>query len=145
MRTKKHKNVKNSHLPENPQQAETPLENQEIPDTANVPEDNINDAVNQVEDAVMKVMMEFFSEEMLPIFGITEKATAFMPTEEVHLELRKGYQDFNLEMEDGSIAHFGFQSTNGGTKDLRRFRAYEGDLSYMLQKPVTTYVLFSGK
>ncbi|MCD7736180.1 MAG: hypothetical protein LUI07_04330 [Lachnospiraceae bacterium] len=104
-----------------------------------------SDTVNQTEDAVMKVMMEFFTEEMLPLFGITQKAIAFIPTEDVHIELMKGYQDFNLEMEDGSIAHFEFQSTNGGVKDLRRFKAYEGNLNYKLQKPVTTYVLFSGK
>ncbi len=100
---------------------------------------------NQTEDAVMKTMMEFFAEEMLPIFGIKQKVTAFAPTEEIHLDLRKGYLDFNLMMEDGSIAHFEFQSTNGGTQDLRRFHTYEANLSYVLKKPVTTYVLFSGK
>ncbi|MCD7762853.1 MAG: hypothetical protein LUI14_06575 [Lachnospiraceae bacterium] len=106
---------------------------------------NDDSPANQIEDGVMKTMMEFFAEEMLPVFGITQKVKAFAPTEEIHLDLKKGYQDFNLLMEDGSIAHFEFQSTNGGVKDLRRFRAYEANLSYLLQRPVTTYVLFSGK
>lgn len=124
------------------QQAETSLENSIDSGTTN---QNDIDSITQTEDAVMKLMMEFFSEEMLPVFGITQKATAFTLTEEIHLELMKGYLDFNLVMEDGSISHFEFQSTNGGKKDLRRFRTYESNLRYILQKPVTTYVLFSGK
>ncbi|MCD8336204.1 MAG: hypothetical protein LUD18_02835 [Lachnospiraceae bacterium] len=92
----------------------------------------------------MKVMMEFFSKEMLPLFGIKTKVTGVLATEEVQIKLSKGYEDFNLEMEDGSIAHFEFQSTNGGTDDLRRFRSYESSLSYKLKRPVLTYVLFSG-
>ncbi|MCC8045771.1 MAG: hypothetical protein LIP12_09760 [Clostridiales bacterium] len=100
--------------------------------------------VDKVEDGVMKVMMEFFSEEMLPVFGITTKATGILATEEVQIKLSKGYEDFNLEMEDGSIAHFEFQSTNKGTEGLRRFRVYESSLSYKMKKPVITYVLFSG-
>ncbi|MCD8075837.1 MAG: hypothetical protein LUF27_12565 [Lachnospiraceae bacterium] len=123
-------------------QAETLPEKNTASDTNN--QNNI-DSVTHTEDAVMKLMMEFFSEEMLPVFGITQKATAFTLTEEIHLELKKGYLDFNLIMEDGSVSHFEFQSTNGGKKDLRRFQTYESNLSYILQKPVTTYVLFSGK
>ncbi|MCD7716119.1 MAG: hypothetical protein LUI39_06680 [Lachnospiraceae bacterium] len=70
--------------------------------------------------------------------------TALAPTEQVHIELRKGLQDFNLVMDDSSISHFEFQSQNGGKRDLRRFRSYEADASYQLGQPVTTYVLFSG-
>ncbi|MCD7743871.1 MAG: hypothetical protein LUI13_01035 [Lachnospiraceae bacterium] len=100
---------------------------------------------SQTEDGIMKVMMGFFTEEMLPHFGISQKVSAYTLTEEVQLVLRKGYQDFNFLMEDKSIIHFEFQSKNGGTEDLRRFRSYEGNLSYQLKAPVTTYVLFSGK
>lgn len=35
-----------------------------------------------------------------------------LPTEEIHLELRKGFEDFNYLMEDDTIKHFEFQSTN---------------------------------
>jgi len=93
----------------------------------------------------MKTMLQYFADEMLPAFGISEKVKAYAPTEHVHVEIKKGLQDFNLVMEDDSIAHFEFQSTNGGRRDLRRFRSYEADTSYQLEKPVTTYVLFSGK
>ncbi|MCD8104326.1 MAG: hypothetical protein LUF35_04825 [Lachnospiraceae bacterium] len=76
-------------------------------------------SINQTEDTVMKVMMEFFSEEMLPVFGITQSVKSFTMTEEVHLDINKGLQDFNLVMDDESIAHFEFQSTNGGRRDLQ--------------------------
>jgi len=142
MNKRYHSNQEELPLSDSTQQPEVSLESSASCDTAN--QNNI-DSVSQTEDAVMKLMMEFFSEEMLPVFGITQKATAFTLTEEIHLELKKGYLDFNLVMEDGSVSHFEFQSTNGGTKDLRRFRTYESNLSYILQKPVTTYVLFSGK
>ncbi len=102
------------------------------------------DKTNQTEDAVMKSMMRFFADEMLPAFGITKKVKDLAPTEQVHVEIRKGLLDFNLVMDDSSISHFEFQSTNGGRRDLRRFRSYEADASYQFGQPVTTYVLFSG-
>ncbi|MCD8075839.1 MAG: hypothetical protein LUF27_12575 [Lachnospiraceae bacterium] len=142
MNKRYHSKLEELPLSDSTQQIEVFLENSTDSGTTN---HNDMDSVNQTEDAVMKLMMEFFSEEMLPVFGITQKATAFTLTEEIHLELKKGYLDFNLVMENGSISHFEFQSTNGGKKDLRRFRTYESNLSYILQKPVTTYVLFSGK
>ena len=61
------------------------------------------------------------------------------------MELRHGFEDFNYLMEDGSIKHFEFQSTNEGVNGLRRFRLYEAQLGYQYGRPVTTYVLFSGK
>lgn len=67
------------------------------------------------------------------------------PTELVHLEVKTFHEDFNLVMEDGSWAHFEFQSENEGREGLKRFRAYEAVASYQYKVPVTTYVLFSGK
>lgn len=37
---------------------------------------------------------------------------SFAPTELVHLELQKLFQDFNFIMEDGTWKHFEFQSKN---------------------------------
>ncbi len=99
---------------------------------------------SQTEDAVMKSMMQFFADELLPVFGISKKVKYLAPTEQIHIEIKKGLQDFNMFMEDDSITHFEFQSTNGGTNDLRRFRTYESTASYQFGRPVTTYVLFSG-
>ena len=98
----------------------------------------------QREDAVLKTTMQFFADELLPFFQIDGKVVGFGPTELVHLELQKLFEDFNLVMEDGSWKHFEFQSTDGGIKDLRRFRTYEAVASYHHNTDVSTYVLYSG-
>lgn len=66
------------------------------------------------------------------------------PTEVVHLQLRKLYQDFNLVMKDGSWIHFEFQSTDKGLEDLKRFWTYEALTTYQYNVEVRTYVLYSG-
>ena len=115
--------------------------------TKNVTKEKTDAAKNRVsqhEDAILKTMMNFFAEELLPYFGIQGKATVVLPTESIHLELRKLYEDFNFRMEDGRIVHFEFQSRNGGVPDLRRFRLYEAVLGDQYQSAVVTYVLYSG-
>lgn len=98
----------------------------------------------QQEDSSLKVSMQFFADELLPYFGISGKVVAFAPTELVHLELQKLFQDFNMVMEDGTWKHFEFQSTNEGLIGLKRMRTYEAMTSYQHKVDVTTYVLFSG-
>lgn len=88
--------------------------------------------------------MHFFADEVLPFLNIPGKVIGFAPTELVRLDIQKFFQDFNLVMEDGSWKHFEFQSTDGGIKDLKRFRVYEAVTSYQYSVPVTTYVLYSG-
>lgn len=99
---------------------------------------------SQTEDAVLKTVMQYFKDELLPYFGIQKKAIRIAPTEETHLEIHKLFQDFNLVMEDGSWSHFEFQSTNEGLDGLKRFRVYEAVTSYHHKVRITTYVLFSG-
>lgn len=112
-----------------------------------ISEANINNdgGYSQVEDAVMKTVMQCFKDELLPYFGIKEKAVAIAPTEAVYLELKKILQDFNLVMKDGSWIRFEFQSKNEGLEGLKRFRVYESVTSYQYKVKITTYVLFSGK
>ena len=100
--------------------------------------------IGQHEDAVLKMSMQFFADELLPYFNIKGKVVSFAPTELVHLELQKLFQDFNFVMEDGTWKHFEFQSTNEGLNGLKRFRAYESFTSYHHKVAVETYVLFSG-
>ena len=100
--------------------------------------------VFQEEDAALKTVMHFFADEVLPFLNIPGKVIGFAPTELVRLDIQKFFQDFNLVMEDGSWKHFEFQSTDGGIKDLKRFRVYEAVTSYQYSVPVTTYVLYSG-
>ena len=100
---------------------------------------------NQIEDSVMKTMVRFFADELLPYLGIKGKVKMIAPTEEIHMEIKRLYEDMNLIMDDGTWKHFEFQSTNGGITDLKRFRVYEALTSQENKVPVVTYVLFSGK
>lgn len=102
-------------------------------------------SVYQHEDAIMKSMMQFFANELLPYLGIHEKVIGIAPTESTILEFHKYFQDNNLIMEGGSWKHFEFQSSSKGIKDLKRFRSYEAVISYQYNVSVTTCVLFSGK
>ena len=68
-------------------------------------------SLSQVEDAVMKTAIQYFGDELLTFLGIEGTTAYITPTEQVHLDLKKQYQDFNLVMEDGSWKHFEFQST----------------------------------
>ncbi|MEE1032692.1 MAG: hypothetical protein U0L12_11235 [Ruminococcus sp.] len=101
--------------------------------------------IHQQEDAALKVVAQYFQEELLNYLGITGKVVGIAPTESVHVELRKFYQDFNFVMEDGTWKHLEFQSTDKGIQDLKRFRVYEALTSYTNNVEITTYVLYSGK
>ena len=101
--------------------------------------------ITQHEDAALKVMMQFFADEILPFLGIENKVVSAVPTESIYLELKKQHQDFNFVMEDGTWKHFEFQSTDGGIEDLKRFRSYESVASYTHGVEITTYVLYSGQ
>lgn len=101
--------------------------------------------LSQHEDHALKVTAQFFQDEIMPALNIEGEVVGVLPTEEIYLELKKGAEDFNYLMSNDSIKHFEFQSTNGGVDDLKRFRVYEAQLSYKHKKPVTTYVLFSGR
>ena len=102
-------------------------------------------ANNQHEDAAIKMMVDFFREELLAYFQIEGKVVGIAPTEVVDLKIHKLFQDFNLIMDDNSWKHFEFQSTNEGLVGLKRFRVYEAVTSYQHKVEVTTYVLYSGK
>ncbi len=101
-------------------------------------------SLSQVEDAVMKTAIQYFGDELLTFLGIEGTTAYITPTEQVHLDLKKQYQDFNLVMEDGSWKHFEFQSTNEGISGLKRFRTYEAVASQQYGVSITTYVLYSG-
>ena len=100
--------------------------------------------IQQQEDAALKTCMQFFADELLPYLGIGGRVSSYGPTELVHLDLKKLFQDFNLIMEDGTWKHFEFQSTNEGLAGLKRFRAYEALTSYQYKVSIETYVLYSG-
>ena len=67
--------------------------------------------ISQHEDAALKVTAQFFRDEIMPVLNIEGTVVSILPTEEIHLELKKGFEDFNYLMSDDSITHFEFQST----------------------------------
>lgn len=95
----------------------------------------------QTEDIVFKVAGTYFGEEALAFFKIPQKMRRVMPTEKIHLEARRMYEDFNIEMENGEIYHFEFESDPLSRQDLRRFRQYEAVTGCIYQKDVVTYVV----
>lgn len=104
-----------------------------------------NSTPNQAEDTALKSMAMYFKDQLFPFFNIKGEVDHIGPTETVHLEIKKFYQDFNFVMKDGSWIHFEFQSTdNKALDDLKRFRCYEAFNSYQYKVDVHTYVLFSG-
>ena len=44
--------------------------------------------VSQHEAAALKVMMQFFADEILPFLGISGKVVSIAPTESIYLELK---------------------------------------------------------
>ena len=119
----------------------------ENPTTISVPvviDTTSKQKLNQAEDAINKLTAQYFGDEILPYLHIEGKIDHISSTELTHLELKKYYQDFNYVMKDGSWTHLEFQSTDGGEKDLKRFRVYEAVTSHQNDVDVKTYVLYSG-
>lgn len=102
-------------------------------------------AYSQIEDAALKVAARFFGEELFPYFGIKETPVGILPTEMVHLEIKKMYEDFNFLMKDNSWLHLEFESDSITREDLRRFREYEAVTSRTYGVEVTTIVVCSSR
>lgn len=96
------------------------------------------------EDLALKTAMQYFGDVLLGQLGISEGKIVPIPTESIHLDLRRQEEDFNYLVDGTRIYHFEFQSRNGGRKDLRRFRSYEVALSDTYGMEVITYVIFTG-
>ena len=107
-------------------------------------DETVRQKLDKAEDAVYKLSTQYFGDVILPFLEIEGEIDHIGSTEITHLELKKYYQDFNYVMKDGSWTHLEFQSTDGGEKDLRRFRAYEAVTAHQNEVDVRTYVLYSG-
>lgn len=100
-----------------------------------------SDAYSQAEDAALKAAAIYFGDELFPYLGIREKPLGIAPTEMVHLEIRKMYEDFNYQMKGNRWFHFEFESTSLTLDDLKRFREYEAVTSRTYGVAVTTFVI----
>ncbi|MDC7289910.1 hypothetical protein NXH76_19125 [Blautia schinkii] len=112
---------------------------------ANEKKDSGTDVYSQTEDAVLKVAAQFFGEELFPYLGIDEKPLGVCPTEVVHLEIKKMYEDFNFLMEGNRWYHLEFESDRITKEDLKRFREYEAVTSRTYGVAVTTIVVCSSR
>ena len=55
-----------------------------------------DDVYRQTEDAVLKTVMQYFKDELLPYWGFQEKAVGIAPTELVYLEMQKLFRILTL-------------------------------------------------
>ncbi len=85
------------------------------------------------EDLALKTAAQYFGEELLPLLGITSEVRYAAPTENVRLEARQMYQDFNYITSGGTWIHLEFESDSITREDLRRFREYEAATSRTFQ------------
>ena len=99
----------------------------------------------QLEDKALKSASMYFGRELLPYLGINSRIIRLLPTEQIRLEAVRANEDLLFEMEDGTLAHFEFESVEVTRNDLYRFRAYDAYTGMKYKKAVTTYVLCSGK
>jgi len=95
-----------------------------------------------VEDAIMKSIMDIFKEDALKFFGIEGKIITSARTEIKHLEVTTSFMDYSFLLDDGSIIHFEFQTTNK-KEDLSRFLAYDALLHYKEKRRIRTIVVYS--
>ena len=100
---------------------------------------------SQLEDKALKSATMYFGQELLPYLNVGKKIRRMLPTEQIRLEAVRAAEDILFEMEDGTLSHFEFESVEITEDDLRRFRSYDAYTGMHYKKPVTTYVLCSGK
>lgn len=99
----------------------------------------------QLEDKALKSASMYFGQELLPYFKIGKRILRMLPTEQIRLEAIRQTEDILFEMDDGTLAHFEFESVEVSQDDLRRFRVYDAHTAMAYKKPVVTYVICSGK
>ncbi|WP_321001893.1 hypothetical protein [Eisenbergiella porci] len=97
------------------------------------------------EDLALKTAAQYFGEELLPLLAITDNVRYVAPTENVTLEAKQMYQDFNYISTNNLWVHLEFESDSVTRKDLKRFREYEATTARTFNVAVITYVICSSK
>lgn len=98
--------------------------------------------IKNVEDAIMKSIMDVFKEDALKFFGINSKIITSARTEMKNLSISTSFMDYTFLLDDGSFVHFEFQTTDK-REDLSRFLAYDAVLHYKEGRAVNTIVVYS--
>ena len=94
------------------------------------------------EDIIMKSVMDLFKGDAVKFFGIDKKVVAVARTNLSHIAVQRNINDWVLEMEDGMLYHFEFES-GYDRKDLVRFMVADAMLYANEGKPIRTIVVYS--
>lgn len=103
----------------------------------------ISNDYTKLEDMVLKTAAQFFGDELFCFFKIKGRPLRPAPTEQIHLEAQRMYEDFNYEITSRLWYHFEFESDSICTADFLRFREYEAVTSRTYGVDVVTYVICS--
>jgi hypothetical protein len=96
----------------------------------------------QIEDAVMKSIMELFKGDAVKFFGIDKEIVSVARTEMLQINIQKNINDWFLLAIDDTYLHWEFQTTYN-KKDLSRFMVSDAMFYYKEGKPVKTIVIYS--
>lgn len=98
--------------------------------------------IKNIEDAIMKSILDVFKEDALQFFGIKSKIITAARTELKNLQIDTSFMDYTFLLDDNSFLHLEFQTTNRKS-DLARFLAYDAVLYYKENMPINTIVVYS--
>jgi len=99
---------------------------------------------HQNQDIIYKYMAEFFRNETLEYYGLNlPKIVNVKPTELPIIQLTDRNMDYVFELEDSSLLHMEFQTTNK-LADLPRFLIYDSALYLKENRKIHTAVIYSG-
>lgn len=94
------------------------------------------------EDIIMKNVFDLLKGDALKFFGIDKKIVARARTEVNFVELKTNFDDNVYLLEDGTLIHFEFQTTNK-KDDIYRFMVSDAFLAFKERKSVRTIVIYS--
>ncbi len=98
----------------------------------------------QNNDIIMKCMSEAFKDAALDFYGLhTARIKAVIPSELPVIEVSEEVMDFIFLLEDESLLHLEFQTTNKN-ENLTRFLLYDARLYKKDKKQINTAVIYSG-
>ncbi len=98
----------------------------------------------QNNDIIMKCMSEAFKDAALDFYGLhTARIKAVIPSELPVIEVSEEVMDFIFLLEDESLLHLEFQTTNKN-ENLSRFLLYDARLYKKDKKQINTAVIYSG-
>jgi len=98
----------------------------------------------QIEDTIMKAVMELFKGDAVKFFGINTRVIASARTELAHIPVQRKTDDWLWETDEDTFLHFEFQS-DYDKKDLARFMVSDAILHFNTGKPVRTIVVYSAE